>query len=58
MIAAKRLENGNLLVPRRADTGEEGGPIGDALVEIGPDDPEYDAWLRAVERAEAREAET
>jgi hypothetical protein len=36
-----RLENGNLLIPRRA---EAGGVVGDAVVEIGPDDPEYREW--------------
>ena len=40
---AKKLPNGNLLIPKRAE-----GPhreIGDGAVEIGPDDPEYERWL-------------
>jgi hypothetical protein len=47
---AKRLENGRLLVPRRAEGPH--GLIGDAMVEIGPDDPDFaawDKWLRAEE---------
>jgi hypothetical protein len=31
-----------MLVPRRAES--ETGVIGDALVDIGPDDPEWNAW--------------
>ena len=49
LSAVKRLDNGKLLIPRRADTGDEEGIIGDALVEIGPDDSEFaewDAWLK------------
>ena len=38
----KRLPNGNLLVPKRA---EGDGWVGDGLVEIGPDDPEYKRWI-------------
>ena len=43
-----RLPNGNLRVPRSAVVdGRDGGEvIGDAYVEIGPDDPDYDR-LRA-----------
>ena len=36
------LPNGNLLIPARAE-----GPdwmIGDAVREIGPDDPEFQVW--------------
>lgn len=45
-MTAKRLANGNLLVPVTID---EPGLTGDAMVEIGPDDPafaEWDAWLK------------
>lgn len=44
----KRLRNGNLLVPRRAEG--PGGLVGDALVEIGPEDPEFESWLAELER--------
>jgi hypothetical protein len=40
-VDAYRLPNGNLLVPRRA---EAGGVVGDGMVEIGPDDPDYKTW--------------
>jgi hypothetical protein len=48
----KRLRNGNLLVPARADS-DDGGVIGDGMVEIGPDDPDYDEWVRELERQAA-----
>ena len=35
-----RLANGNLLVPDSATTGD-GRVVGDAYVEIGPDDEDY-----------------
>jgi hypothetical protein len=35
-----RLANGNLLVPDSAET-EDGRVLGDAYVEIGPDDKDY-----------------
>jgi|SRR5271165_4552412 len=41
-----RLANGNLLVPEYA-IGEDGGMIGDAYVEIGPDHTDF-ARLGAV----------
>lgn len=47
MIDPKKLPNGKLLVPRRAEG--PGGMIGDGLVEIGPDDPEYADWLAWIE---------
>lgn len=50
MIPAQKLENGNLLVPMRA---EENEIIGDGMVEIGPDHPDYQAWLATVEQDEA-----
>lgn len=39
---AYRLKSGNLLVPRRAETD---GVLGDGVVEVGPDDPDYHAWM-------------
>jgi hypothetical protein len=48
----KRLRNGNLLVPARAES-DDGGVIGDGMVEIGPDDPDYDEWVRELERQAA-----
>ena len=41
----KRLPNGNLLVPVRAES-DDGTIVGDAWVEIGPDHPEYASWLK------------
>lgn len=46
MAEPQRLPSGHLLVQMRAE-GE--GIIGDALIEIGPEHPDYakwDAWLR------------
>lgn len=40
------LENGNLLIPKVAE-GE--GIIGDGMIEIGKDHPEYAEWLATVE---------
>lgn len=36
-----RLANGNLLIPESA-LSQDGGVIGDAYVEIGPDDADYE----------------
>lgn len=41
---AVKLPDGKLRVMRRADSGD--GSIGDGLVDIGPDDPEYAAWAK------------
>jgi hypothetical protein len=41
-MQAKRLPNGKLRVPKRAES--EDGTIGDGLVDIGPDDPLYEVW--------------
>jgi len=46
-MVIERLPNGNLLVPMRAESEES--TIGDAMVEIGPDHPDYakwDLWLK------------
>ncbi len=41
-------EDGNLLVPARA---ESAGVIGDGVVEIAPDHPDYARWLSFVDSA-------
>ena len=46
MIPAKRLPNGKLLIPRRAEA--EDGTIGDGMEEIGPDHPDYADWLATI----------
>lgn len=45
---ATRNADGTITIPRRAEG--PGGLIGDAMVTIGPDDPEYavwDEWLKS-----------
>jgi len=50
-----RLANGNLLVPDSAET-EDGRVLGDAYVEIGPDDEDYPALAaEALTEEEAAE---
>jgi hypothetical protein len=52
----RRLENGNLLVPARA---EGDGVVGDGAVELAPGDPQYDEWVEWLERfGAADEAES
>lgn len=46
-MIVKRLDNGNLLVPVRAES--EDGTIGDGVREIGPDHPDYSGWVRWIE---------
>jgi hypothetical protein len=43
----RRLENGNLLVPARA---EGDGVVGDGVVELAPGDSQYDEWAEWLER--------
>ena len=38
----ERLPNGHLLVPMRAESDD--GIVGDALVEISPEHPDWPAW--------------
>lgn len=38
---ATRLDNGNLLIPIRA---ESDGIIGDAMIEVGREDPRFIEW--------------
>jgi hypothetical protein len=45
-MIARRLPNGNLLIPIRADSE---GVQGDASLEIAPDHPDYERWLRDLE---------
>ncbi len=42
-MIVKKLPNGNLLVPKRAEGPD--GIIGDGVEEIGPDNPDYEKWL-------------
>ena len=44
MPGMTKLPNGNLLVPKRAEGPE--GMIGDGVEEIGPDHPDFEAWMR------------
>jgi hypothetical protein len=53
MMEPKRLDNGKILVPRRAVS--ETGTVGDAFFEIGPDDPEYAEAVADLELIAARE---
>lgn len=46
---ARRLPNGNLLVPMRAETE---GAIGDCMIEIGPDHPDFKEWEADLRRSE------
>ncbi len=50
MIEPKRLKNGNLLVPMTARG--PGGLIGDGMVEIGPDHPEFKEWEEDLKRGQ------
>ncbi len=42
-VVAQRLANGRLLIPARAESSD--GTLGDGMVEIGPDHPDYAKWL-------------
>lgn len=46
-MAARRLSRDLLLVMRRAEG--PGGLIGEGMVEIGPDDPEYAGWAEYLD---------
>jgi len=46
-MEAERLPNGNLLVPARAEA--EDGTIGDGMMEIGPEHPDFERWQEFVE---------
>lgn len=47
-MKAFRLPNGNLLIPARAEDPKT-GVIGDGMVEITPDSPEYLGWVPYAE---------
>jgi hypothetical protein len=44
-VNIRKLANGNLLVPSRA---EGDGIVGDGVVEIGPDHPDSEGWWTYV----------
>jgi hypothetical protein len=48
-VGPVKLANGRLLIPVRAEDPETGA-VGDGLVEIGPDHPEYSAWRADLDR--------
>jgi hypothetical protein len=46
-MRAYKLTNGHLQIPRSAEGPD--GLIGDGMIEIGPEDPEYQKWLPYAE---------
>ena len=46
-MIAVLLPNGNILAPKRAEDGA--GIVGDAMVEIGPDDPDFAVWMEYLQ---------
>jgi hypothetical protein len=50
-MVPRRLPTGNLVVPMRAEADD--GTIGDAVVEIGPDHPDFAAWDAYLLKAQA-----
>ncbi len=50
-VKATRNADGTLTVPKRAEG--PGGMLGDGMVTIGPDDPDYAAWDAWFKRREA-----
>lgn len=48
MTLPERLPDGRIRVPKRA---EADGVVGDGAVEVGPGDPDYDAWDAWLSRA-------
>ena len=53
MMHPRKLYNGNLLIPVTAKGPN--GELGDGFIEIGPDHPEYETWLAAVEPEESED---
>ena len=45
-MRAKRIGPNVIAIPKRAETSN--GAIGDGMVEIGPDHPEYDKYDKLV----------
>ena len=54
-MRARRLDNGNLLVPVRAEG--PGSVLGDGMFEIQPDHPDYERWLPHIEEANTHPTE-
>jgi hypothetical protein len=50
VVKAERLDDGRLRVPMRAE-GDD-GVIGDGMVVIDQDHPQYQAWSDYLDRAE------
>lgn len=50
LYMVKRLPNGNLLVPKRAQADD--GTVGEAWEEIAPDHPDYKTYLKEISRRE------
>ena len=42
------MANGNLRVPLRAESPD--GAVGDGMLEIGPDHPQFEAWMRWLDK--------
>lgn len=42
-MKAYRLPNGNMMVPKRAES--DAGHLGDGMIEVKPGSPDYQAWL-------------
>lgn len=53
-MQAERLPNGKILAPKRAEGAN--GLVGDGMLEIGPDDPDYNTWDTWLRRTETRSA--
>ena len=51
-MKARRLDDDRLLVPMRAEGPD--GTVGDGMVEIGHDHPDYGAWLPRIEESGTR----
>jgi len=51
VITVKRLPNGNILAPMRAENDDT---IGDAMVELEPGDKMYDDWDKWLKEKEKK----
>jgi hypothetical protein len=47
MMRVVKLPNGNLIVPKRAES-DDGAVVGDGFEEITPEHPDYQRWLSFV----------
>lgn len=52
-MAVRKLSSGNLLVPMRAEG--DPGELGDSLVEISPEHPQYDGWIEYMGSAVSKQ---